>query len=176
MATVFKKHGLGDWQFEYTNEFGRRRRQSSRTTEKRAAESAATSIDAEVAKRLSGGLSSRDIKLRAEDQRPFRDHVDDYVAHLKLYARADRHIEAVKKCLLALGSEVGIARLHEAADRRSCRRAWQARGHRAAGAGGRRRGGRRGSGAAASGESVESSVRVAQIGERRFRGPHQRCQ
>ncbi len=113
MATVFKKQGRGDWQIEYTDEFGQRRRQSSKTTDKRAAVAVATNIEAEVAKRLSGGLTAREKKIRVEDQRPFKDHVDDYVAHQKLHGRAERHVTAVKKCLLALSTELGVVRLSE---------------------------------------------------------------
>ncbi len=113
MASVFKKLGSGDWQIEYTDHAGRRHRRSSGTTDKRAAEQAATQLEADVAKRRFGGVSAAAEQIKREDQKPYATHVEDYVAHLRLHARAERHIAAVKKCLLALAAEVGVGRLSE---------------------------------------------------------------
>src|SRR5688572_12472403 len=113
MATVFKKRGSGDWQIEYTDHDGRRRRESSRTTDKRKAKEIGALRESEAAERRVRYPDPADALLEREDARPFDEHVADYVAHQRLHARADRHVVQVESYLKGLKAEVGVGRLSD---------------------------------------------------------------
>jgi integrase len=96
MATVFKRGGRGPWILKWFDASGKRREQSSRTTDKRTAERIAAQIEAKVALRREGVVDTRMDQIADENQRPIREHIDAYLAHLRHATRSRRTIADAK--------------------------------------------------------------------------------
>lgn len=111
MASVFKLAGNPTWIVEFTDYQGRRRRRTSGTTDKRTAERVGAKYEADEALRKSGIVDPRLEAFAKEDQRPFKDHVTDYVEHLKLAGRVPHHCADVKRQLLMLSEVARVDRL-----------------------------------------------------------------
>ncbi len=82
MASLFKRKGAGNWIIQYFAEGGRRREQSSRTTDRRAAQRITNGLVADVALRTSGVVDRRDADIASHGQLPLVGHVADYLDHL----------------------------------------------------------------------------------------------
>ena len=113
MASVFKRAGIGPWIIKYFDHQGRRREQSSRTTDKRTAERVAGKIEADVALRREGVVDPRLDGIAAADRKPIRSHVDGYLLHLKAGDRSPRTLQDAEAHLGWLVRETGARRLSD---------------------------------------------------------------
>ena len=116
MASLFKKHEGGDWQIDYFDHTGRRRRKSSKTTDKRAAERIAARLGAGEALRREGVIDPTLDRFIEQDKIPLQDHVAEYVRHMELRNRSAKHVKAIKSFLEEIGDPVeslGAKRLSE---------------------------------------------------------------
>ncbi|MDB4559449.1 site-specific integrase, partial [Planctomycetota bacterium] len=79
---LFKRGGRGNWIIEWTDETGRRRSRSSRTTEKAVARRILEEIVAEVAKVKAGLVSRADLDRRESGREDIRVHLETYIGVL----------------------------------------------------------------------------------------------
>ena len=99
MATVFKRGGRGNYLIQYFDVNGKRQQRSSRTTDKRAAERIAASIEAETALRREGVIDVRSEQLADQARVPLAKHVEDYIQSKRDAGRGSRTITDLERLL-----------------------------------------------------------------------------
>lgn len=113
MASIFKKNGKGPWVITYFDAQGRRRECSSRTTDYRIAQRIAAQLSGEVSLRRKGVIDARTDRFAAENARPLRQHVDDYLAHLAHARRSPLTLRDAKSHLNWILDTTGAVRLSD---------------------------------------------------------------
>ncbi len=94
MASVFKRHGAGNWLISYYDvASGRRREKSSGTTDKREAERYAATLEIDADLQDRGYVDAEQIRLRAQAEIPMEQHVAEYEAALEAKGDSAGHIE-----------------------------------------------------------------------------------
>ena len=112
-GSVYRKVPGGPWIVSYYDATGKRRVQSTWTTDRRAAERIAASIVEGVALRKAGLINPRDDRFAAEGRAPIRTHVDAYLVHCQTAGRALQSQREVAQQLRAIVIGSGAGTLSE---------------------------------------------------------------
>lgn len=113
MATVFKRNGQGNWIIQFFDSTGKRREQSSRTTDKRVAERIAAKLGADVALRRDGVIDHRMDRFAKENRRPLTEHTADYLTHCERVGQAAKNIVEKRRHLERFTEADGMSRLSD---------------------------------------------------------------
>ena len=111
MATVFKRKGARVWTVQYSDAQGRRREQSSRTTDHRVAERIANKLDADVALERAGVVDPRQARFAEENRRPLAQHLEVYLQQMKDAGRAAHTLGDKGYVLPRIIKDLGATRL-----------------------------------------------------------------
>lgn len=107
MASVFKKKGKGRWIIQYTDYSGRRREQSSRTTDHGVALRIGAEIDARAAERRTALVDPRTDAFADQELRPICEHIADFATLLEARGRAARHIFDTRRSIERVVKQIG---------------------------------------------------------------------
>jgi len=111
VASVFRKKGSGPWLIEYFDQHGRRKRRSSGTTDRRAAERIAAKVEADVALRKEGVVDARHERLAEENRKPLAEHVKEYLQHCRGRGVSSHYLSDKKRHLEWIMAETRASRL-----------------------------------------------------------------
>jgi len=112
-GTLFKRCQGGAWIASWYDHTGRRRTQSTRTTDRRAAERILAKHVSEAALRHEGVVDALQDRFASEDRKPLAEHVADYLGHCEHVGQAAKHIEEKDRHLKRLQEETGVQRLSD---------------------------------------------------------------
>ena len=113
MATVYKRNGKGYWWIGWTDEQGKRRAKSSRTTDKRAAERIVAKLEAAARLRAEGVIDPRADRFAKEAHRPLSEHIADYEAACQDARQAEHTIATKIRRLRYLAQQLEAERFSE---------------------------------------------------------------
>lgn len=113
MATVFQKSGTGPYIIRWLDETGRKKEQSSRTTDMRAAKRIAAKIQAEVELRREGVHDPALARAADANALPLSGHVAAYLAHLAAARRSPHTITAAEHHLAWIQDNARASRLSD---------------------------------------------------------------
>ncbi len=98
-GTIFQPGGSGSWIAMWTDHDGRRRKRSTRTTDRRAAERILAKWTADSALRRAGVIDARDDGMRESAGRALGDHLEDFAAHMRAAHRDEQHVVSTVRCV-----------------------------------------------------------------------------
>ena len=112
-GSLFRRQSDGPWVIEYFDADGRRRRRTTRTTDRRTAERIAASFVENTALRKSGLIDPRTDRFATEGRKPLIEHVDAYLVHFRTAGRAQQSQGEVAQQLRAIVDGSGARTLAE---------------------------------------------------------------
>jgi integrase len=113
MASIFKRGGKGPWRIKYFDSAGRRCEHSTKTTDKRLAESIAARLTDKVVLRREGIIDPSSDGYSEANARPIGEHLSAYLAHLEAGKRNERTIIDAQRLLGWLFTEAKVTRLSD---------------------------------------------------------------
>ena len=114
-GTLFQRKGRGPWIASWYDHTGKRREQSTRTTDKAAAERILSKCVADTALRREGVIDARKDRFSVENRKPLADHVADYLDDCRNMGQATSNIAEKTRHLNRLLDESGATRLTDLA-------------------------------------------------------------
>ena len=109
MASVFKRGGKankkGNWLIEWTDHTGKRRTDSSKTTDRATAERIGKKWEADAALRRAGVIDAVAEQVTVESRRPIEEHLTAFENRLKAAGRSQVHISDTTRQIRAFIAE-----------------------------------------------------------------------
>jgi len=112
-GSLFKRTPRGPWLAAWYDATGKRRVQSTRTTDRAAAERILSKHVAGAALRRDGVIDAAKDRFSIEARKPLHVHISDYVAHCRHTGQDARHVDQKESHLERLRNATGVARLPE---------------------------------------------------------------
>lgn len=112
-GTLYRRNGRGPWLASWYDHTGRRRENSTRTTDRAAAERILAKHVADTALRREGVIDPTRDRFMIEGRRPIREHIAAYIAHCEHVGQAPRHVAQKREHLARLIEVAGVTRLGE---------------------------------------------------------------
>ncbi|MCZ6835828.1 MAG: tyrosine-type recombinase/integrase [Planctomycetota bacterium] len=110
-GTLFKRDDRSCWIARWYDHAGKRQEQSTRTTDKAAAERILKKRVADVALRRDGVIDPRQDRYSIEGRKPLTDHIADYIAHCRRAGQAPHHVDQKERHLDRMMIGCGATRL-----------------------------------------------------------------
>ncbi len=110
-GTLFKRDDRGPWIARWFSHDGKRLEQSTRTTDKTAAERILCKHVADAALRRDGVVDARKDRFAVEGRKPLAEHFAAYVTHCRHIGQDERHVDQKESHLKRLQDKTGITRL-----------------------------------------------------------------
>ena len=110
-GSLYKRGGKGAWIASWHDHDGRRRDQSTRTTDRAAAERILAKKVADAALRREGVIDANTDRYAAEGRRPIGEHVAEFIADCRERGQADRYVQQKEAKLGQLVASSGASRL-----------------------------------------------------------------
>ncbi len=115
MASVFKKGGKsnrrGFYQIEWTDERGKRKTRSSKTTDKSVALRIAQKLEAEAASMREGLIDPSEQTRRLASMKSLEAHFDDFEAKMLAECRSEHHIKKALGMIRSICSSTQVSSL-----------------------------------------------------------------
>ena len=113
MASLGRRRGSRKWIVRYTDLDGRRKQQSTGTTDKRVADRIRREIERELAERSSGLVDDRTLVFQAAAKEPIESHIESYLMASVTQGNAGRRLQGKQRHLEQLLSVTKATRLAE---------------------------------------------------------------
>jgi len=112
-GTLYRRNGRGPWLASWFDHTGRRRENSTRTTDRAAAERILAKHVAGTALRREGVIDPTRDRFMLEGRRPIREQVAAYIAHCQHVGQAPRHVAQKRAHLARVIEAASVTRLGE---------------------------------------------------------------
>jgi integrase len=110
-GTLFKRDPKGPWIARWFTHDGKRAEQSTRTTDRAAAERILVRHVADAALRRDGVVDARKDRFAVEGRKPLAEHFAAYVTHCRHVGQDERHVDQKDAHLKRLAEKASITRL-----------------------------------------------------------------
>jgi len=112
-GSLYKRNSNGCWIASWYDHDGKRRTQTTRTTDKAAADRILNKRVSDASLRREGVIDARKDRFAIEGRKPLADHAEQYIEHCRRIGQDTRNVDQKERHLQRLREVTGIQRLSD---------------------------------------------------------------